>query len=248
MSCKQSARPQTRRPARGTGSRWHLQIPERKPRNRDRHHSGRVRAQRHTTERHRQAARLLRSGPFFRGPSALRADNQCQGSCGAILEEMQRTCLRRRRHRFDEHQSKAMGARKQPLFEGARCGDRGDDRAPALFCRGNTHARPPIILGSRDSRDRPLGDDRLDRGNSHHRRVTNNVVHLVALQHSLHERDWNPSFRSRCDGLEQFNRDLTSRDANNPGAKLVTTAVEDCDVIARVQPQHAREMCRLVGG
>ena len=72
------------------------------------------------------------------------------------------------------------------------------------------------------------GDDRLNRGDAHHHRVAHHVVHLVALEHRLRQRDRDARLRrGRGLGVEPHAPRRSSRPPSTDAVELAPAAVED---------------------
>ena len=122
--------------------------------------------------------------------------------------------------------------------------------AAALFggCHGDTL---PALLRVRtpessEAHERSVRHDRHDARHARHRRVPHYPVHLVALQHSLHERRLHRRLWWRHDGIAKHNRRRVSICPDDACVVFVTVSVEDGDLVAGRQAHHAREVVGLV--
>jgi hypothetical protein len=93
-----------------------------------------------------------------------------------------------------------------------------------------------------------LGHERLDRRHAHHRRVADDIVHLLALDRPLRERQADGGLRRRRKFVEQPQIRAVFRDTLHTRAKLTSDAVEHRHLVAGREPQHLRQMTRLVAG
>ncbi len=72
------------------------------------------------------------------------------------------------------------------------------------------------------------------------------VVHLVAFEHGLGERERNRRFLGGVYAGHEVHSDVARPGARHPRQKLVTAAVEDRDRVADAEPQHARQVFGFV--
>ena len=91
-------------------------------------------------------------------------------------------------------------------------------------------------------------DDRLDGGDAQHDRIAHDVIHLLALEHRLHERDGDRRLHRRVDAGQQLQGDVASRRGDDACKELVPAAVEHAHRIADANPQDACQMLRLIAG
>src|SRR5579872_696301 len=90
------------------------------------------------------------------------------------------------------------------------------------------------------------GDERLDRRHSHHRRVADDVVHLVASEHGLRERQPHDGFRGRHGGVQQGEVGRVAGHALDACTEFPSGAIEHRHFVAGAEPQDVREMPRFV--
>ena len=165
-----------------------------------------VGAQRAMAERDEADAEALRGAPFRLCPSAFRPDEQRRIRRHRLpLQCRQRVdpVRRARRPGLHEHQSQRRRRLVEKGLERERHADVRQRRAPRLFhrCERDT---PPAIDARRldEGRHRRLaacGDDRLNRGDAQHHRVADDVIHLVAFERRLDERQGDRRLRRRLD-------------------------------------------------
>ena len=111
------------------------------------------------------------------------------------------------RRRLDEQQPSLGVVLQQPLGELDAVTDDRQHGPPALLGGRNRNA-PPAIRGASvaepvQANDGALGDHRLDAGGAHHRRVAHDLVHPVAFEDGLRQRQADGGLRCGADLLEQ---------------------------------------------
>jgi hypothetical protein len=120
------------------------------------------------------------------------------------------------------------------------------DRAARLLHRRERDAAPALQPRSAHQRGNgrlgPFRDDRLHRRGAEHHRIANHIVHLVAFEHGLRERDGDVRLGRRIDARHELQAHVAAQHARDLRDPLVAAAVEDRHRVADAKPQHARQM------
>ncbi len=122
---------------------------------------------------------------------------------------------------------------------------RRDCFTDASATRRQRSRRPPRVE-RRDGHLGSRGDDRLDGGDAKHDGIPHDVVHLVAFQDGLHERERNRRLGGRLDTRQQLHAHVAPLRGDDLREEFQSAAVEDRDRVARPKPQHPRQVLRLV--
>jgi hypothetical protein len=91
-----------------------------------------------------------------------------------------------------------------------------------------------------------VGHHRPDRRRAHHRRVPDDVVHVVAFENRLRDDDAQRTLGDGLDRLAGAHEDSVPRDLHHLRAALVPPAVEHVHHAPRGQPHHVCEMVGLL--
>ena len=108
------------------------------------------------------------------------------------------------------------------------------------------HRSTRVSRTARDRHLRPLRDERLHGDDSQHHRVADHLVHLVALEDRLAERDGDGGFGRRLDARHELHPHVAPHGAGDTREKLVASSVEHRDGVADAQPQDARQVLRFL--
>src|SRR5688572_26711176 len=104
------------------------------------------------------------------------------------------------------------------------------------------------LLQDRRARFCPCSEHRPDCRGADHHRIAYHVVHLIALQHCLGERDVEVRFRRRIARTANPDaNDILRRRLHNR-LELVAASVEDAHTGSGAKPQHARQVLSLLFG
>src|SRR5262249_26023501 len=95
---------------------------------------------------------------------------------------------------------------------------------------------------------RPLCHHRLNRGDTHHRRVADDVIHLGALEDGLRQRDRDARLRRCVETWPQPHVDGTGRRNFDHRLELPTVAVEHAQRVAYLQSHYPRRMDSFISG
>ncbi len=117
--------------------------------------------------------------------------------------------------------------------------------ATATRChRSCACARPSAARPRSDT----LGHHRHDARDAGHRGVTHDAVHLVPLEHGLHEDGGHGRLGTGNDRIADRHRHALAIGSNHARVELMAVAIEHGNRIAGGQPHDANEVMRLVFG
>src|SRR6185437_5710625 len=84
------------------------------------------------------------------------------------------------------------------------------------------------------------------RRDAQHHRIADHIVHLVALEHCLGDRDRHLRFSRRVGARHELHAHIATQHAGDLCDPLVAAAVEHRDHVANAEPQHPRQMLAFV--
>ena len=124
------------------------------------------------------------------------------------------------------------------------------DLRAATLLRGRDRDSPPaIVRGARLPGARRHGDMR---GRHRHNRrdaerggIAYRVIHLIAFKQSECERHFDWRLRNRFDFRHEFDGRGGTAERRDAAEPLASRSVEDADVVAHAQSQHARQVMRV---
>ena len=134
--------------------------------------------------------------------------------------------------------------------EAQRRPDVGDDGAPRLLCRRDGHSPPPVRSGRAkqggDGELRSLRDERLDRRDAQHHGVPYDIVHFVALEDRLHEREMDARFARRIDARHELHANVAAGRADHTRHELAPPSVEHRDRVPGADAKNTPQVFRFL--